>query len=89
MNRILNLNLNNKSVPKKLNNYKLIKNKYYIYNPPPYLKNFESYQKNLNEMNCDYAKNHIPNVKINNILPQSKDILAKLPRRLIPIKKPM
>ena len=45
LNKIFMPNINNKSAPKKINNYKLIKNKYYIHGPP-YLKNIEKYQKN-------------------------------------------
>ena len=80
-------NINNKSAPKKIDNYKLVKNKYYIYSPP-YMKNYEIYQKNLNRLNYDYKKNYKAN---NNLymIQQYKEILPKVPRRLIPIKKPI
>jgi hypothetical protein len=83
LNKILMPNINNKSAPKKINNYKLIKNKYYIHSPP-YLKGYEKYQKNSNKMNYDYGKNY--NLNINNI---NNILLPKVPRRLSPIKKPM
>ena len=92
LNNILmpNLNLVNKSAPKKLNNYRIIKNKYYIHSPP-YLKNYDKYQKNINKLNYDYGKGHIANninnVNIINIIQPHKDVLPKLPpRRLSPIK---
>ena len=92
LNNILmpNLNLVNKSAPKKLNNYRIIKNKYYIHSPP-YMKNYDKYQKNINKLNYDYGKGHIANninnVNIINIIQPHKDILPKLPpRRLSPIK---
>ena len=80
-------NINNKSAPKKIDNYKLVKNKYYIYSPP-YMKNYEIYQKNLNRLNYDYKKNYKAN---NNLymIQQYKEILPKVPRKLIPIKKPI
>ena len=92
LNNILmpNLNLVNKSAPKKLNNYRIIKNKYYIHSPP-YMKNYDKYQKNINKLNYDYGKGHIANninnVNIINIIQPHKDVLPKLPpRRLSPIK---
>ena len=89
LNNLLIPNLVNKSAPKKMNNYRVIKNKYYI-NSPPYLKNYEKYQKNINRLNYDYGKNYnannINNVNIINIIQPHKDILPKLPRRLSPIK---
>ena len=92
LNKIFMPNINNKSAPKKINNYKIIKNKYYIHNPP-YLKGYEKYQKNVNKMNYDHGKkynlnaNNI-NLNINDII-QHRELLPKLPRRLSPIKKPM
>ena len=92
LNKIFMPNINNKSAPKKISNYKIIKNKYYIHNPP-YLKGYEKYQKNVNKMNYDYGKkynlnaNNI-NLNINDII-QHRELLPKLPRRLSPIKKPM
>ena len=92
LNNILmpNLNLVNKSAPKKMNNYRIIKNKYYIHSPP-YMKNYDKYQKNINKLNYDYGKGHIANninnVNIINIIQPHKDVLPKLPpRRLSPIK---
>ena len=89
LNKIFMPNINNKSAPKKINNYKLIKNKYYIHSPP-YLKGYEKYQKSPNKMNYDYGKNY--NLNLNNInnlnnLLQHRELLPKVPRRLSPIKK--
>ena len=91
LNKIFMPNINNKSAPKKLNNYKIIKNKYYIHSPP-YLKGYEKYQKNVNKMNYDYAKNYnlnSNNININNInnILQHREFLPTVPRRLSPIKK--
>jgi len=89
LNNLLIPNLINKSAPKKMNNYKIMKNKYYIHSPP-YLKNYEKYQKNINKLNYDYGKNYnannINNVNIINIIQPHRDILPRLPRRLSPIK---
>ena len=87
LNNILIPNINNKSSPKKINNYKLIKNKYYIYSPP-YINKYENYHKNSSKLNYEYLKNYKANNSnlVGNI-PQHKDILPKLPRRLSPIKK--
>ena len=89
LNNLLIPNLINKSAPKKMNNYKIMKNKYYIHSPP-YLKNYEKYQKNNNKLNYDYGKNYnannINNVNIINIIQPHRDILPRLPRRLSPIK---
>ena len=49
LNKLFMPNIINKSAPKKINNYKLINNKYYIHSPP-YLKNVEKYQKNINKL---------------------------------------
>ena len=81
LNKIFMPNINNKSAPKKINNYKLIKKNYYIHNPP-YLKNIEKYQKNANKLDYDYRKNYNVNI-INN----KNEYLPKLPRRLSPINK--
>ena len=79
-------NINNKSAPKKINNYKMVKNRYYIYSPP-YMKNYENYQKNPNKLNYDYIKNYkVNNPNLINIMQPHKDALPKLPRRLSPIK---
>ena len=81
LNKIFMPNINNKSAPKKINNYKLIKNKYYIHSPP-YLKNIEKYQKNVNKLDYDYGKNY--NINNNGV---KNEYLPRLPRRLSPIKK--
>ena len=86
LNKIFMPNLNNKSVPKKMNNYKIIKNKYYIHSPP-YLKGYEKYGKNINKMNYEYGRNY--NYDMNNVNVNINNILPKLPRRLSPLKKPM
>ena len=88
LNKIFMPNINNKSAPKKINNnYKIIKNKYYIHSPP-YIKGYEKYQKNINKLNYDYGRNNynVNNLGINNILPH-REILPKVPRKLSPIKK--
>ena len=88
LNKIFMPNINNKSAPKKINNnYKIIKNKYYIHSPS-YIKGYEKYQKNINKLNYDYGRNNynVNNLGINNILPH-KEILPKVPRKLSPIKK--
>ena len=92
LNHMFMPNLNNKSVPKRMNiDYKLFKNKYYIHSPP-YLKGYEKYAKNGNKIDYGYGKNlynyNPNNIHIKNIL-QQKEILPKVPRRLSPIKKPM
>jgi len=81
INNIIMSNMINKSVPKKINNYKLINNKYYIQNPP-YLKNIK-YQKNISSLDyniLDIGKNYNYNYK--------NDFIPRIPRRLMPIKKP-
>ena len=89
LNNLLIPNLINKSAPKKMNNYKIMKNKYYIHSPP-YMKNYEKKKKNINKLNYDYGKNYnannINNVNIINIIQPHRDILPRLPRRLSPIK---
>jgi len=88
LNKIFMPNINNKSAPKKINNnYKIIKNKYYIHSPS-YIKGYEKYQKNINKLNYDYGRNNynVNNLGINNILPH-REILPKVPRKLSPIKK--
>ena len=75
-------NINNKSIPKKINN-KIIKNKYYIQSPP-YLKDIEKYQKNSNKLDYDYRKNYNLNININR---PKNEYLPRLPRRLSPINK--
>ena len=93
INNVLIPNVNNKSAPKKINNYKLIKNKYYIYTPS-YMKDFEKYQKGVNRLNYDYIRNnnnkvlHLKNI-VNSIPSNKNDFLPKLPTKLSPIKKPM
>ena len=88
LNKIFMPNINNKSAPKKINNnYKIIKNKYYIHSPS-YIKGYEKYQKNINKLNYDYGRNNynVNNLGINNILPH-REILPKVPKKLSPIKK--
>ena len=58
LNKLFMPNIINKSAPKKINNYKLINNKYYIHSPP-YLKNVEKYQKNINKLDYEYGKNYM------------------------------
>ena len=86
INQIFLANINNKSAPKKLNNNKIIKNKYYIQSPP-YLKGVEKYHENMRKLDYDYRNNYNNNI---NLLykegPENK-IVPKLPRRLSPIKK--
>ena len=81
LNKIFMPNIINKSAPKKINNYKLINNKYYIHSPP-YLKNVEKYQKNINKLDYEYGKNYM----IKNRNEPKSDILPRLPKRLSPIK---
>jgi len=84
INNIIMSKMINKSVPKKINNYKLINNKYYIQNSPQYLKNIK-YQKNISSLDYniyDIGKNY----NINYV--NKNDFLPRIPRRLMPIKKP-
>ena len=83
LNKIFMPNLINKSAPKKLNNYKLINNKYYIHSPP-YLKNVEKYQKSINKLDYEYGKNYL--IKNRNNNEPKNELLPRLPRRLSPIK---
>jgi hypothetical protein len=84
INRLLLLNINNKSVPKS---NKIIKNKYYIQSPP-YLGIVEKYHENINKLEYDRYNRY--NNNNNNLLykegPENKK-LPKIPRRLSPIKK--
>ena len=82
INKLFMPNINNKSIPKKINN-KLIKKKYYIHSPP-YLKDIEKYQKNSNKLDYDYRKNY--NLNINNNMIKN-EYLPRIPRRLSPINK--
>jgi len=86
INQIFLANINNKSAPKKINNNKIIKNKYYIQSPS-YLKGVEKYHENMRKLDYDYINNYNNNI---NLLykegPENK-IVPKLPRRLSPIKK--
>jgi NIMA (never in mitosis gene a)-related kinase len=86
INQIFLANINNKSAPKKINNNKIIKNKYYIQSPS-YLKGVEKYHENIRKLDYDYRNNYNNNI---NLLykegPENK-IVPKLPRRLSPIKK--
>ena len=86
INQIFLANINNKSAPKKINNNKIIKNKYYIQSPS-YLKGVEKYHENMRKLDYDYINNYNNNI---NLLykegPENK-IVPKIPRRLSPIKK--
>ena len=88
INKMFILNINNKSVPKKINN-RIIKNKYYIQSPP-FMKGIERYHENINKLGYDYRNNY--NINNNNIRliykegPENK-VVPKIPRRLSPIKK--
>ena len=89
LNKILMPNIINRSVPKKVNNYNVL-NKYYIQSPPQYLKNVR-YQKSISNIDYDIGKNY--NYNYNHNIPYNKNlikngILPKVPRRLMPIKKP-
>ena len=89
INKMFILNINNKTVPKKINT-RILKNKYYIQSPP-YLKGIERYQENINKLGYDYRNNY-NNINNNNIRliykegPENK-VVPKIPRRLSPIKK--
>ena len=86
LNKILMQNIINKSAPKKNNNYKLIKNKYYIQSPP-IIKNLEKYQKKINNLNYNHGNQY--NIQIiNNRDGIKNDIMPRIPRRLDPIRKP-
>ena len=85
INQMFIQNMINKSAPKKINNYKIIKNKYYIQSPP-YLKNIENYKKNISKLDYDYGNNYSINI-INNRDEPKNEILPRVPRRLNPIKK--
>ena len=53
LNRIFLVGINNKSVPKKINNNnRILKNKYYIQSPP-YIKGVEKYHENIRKLNYD------------------------------------
>ena len=86
LNRIFLVGINNKSVPKKINNNnRILKNKYYIQSPP-YIKGVEKYHENIRKLDYDYRNN---NNNINLIYkegPENK-MVPKIPRRLSPIKK--
>ena len=89
LNKILMPNIINKSVPKKGNNYNAL-NKYYIQSPPQYIKNVR-YQKSISNIDYDIGKNY--NYNYNNNIPYKQNliknsILPRVPRRLMPIKKP-
>ena len=88
LNKIFLNNINNKSVPKRINNNIILKNKYYIQSPP-YLniKGIDKYNENIRKLDFDYKNNYNNNV---NLLykegPENK-VVPKIPRRLSPIKK--
>jgi NIMA (never in mitosis gene a)-related kinase len=85
INRIFLVNINNKSAPKKLNNNRILKNRYYIQNPP-YLKGVEKYQENIRKLDYDYRNNYNNINLIYKEGPENKAV-PKIPRRLVPIKK--
>ena len=88
LNKIFLNNINNKSVPKRIHNNLILKNKYYIQSPP-YLniKGIVKYNENIRKLDFDYKNNYNNNV---NLLykegPENK-VVPKIPRRLSPIKK--
>jgi NIMA (never in mitosis gene a)-related kinase len=85
INKMFLLNINNKSAPKKLNNNRLIKNKYYIQSPP-YMKGIER----INKLNYDYRNNYNninSNIKIIYKEGPENKVVPKIPRKLSPIKK--
>ena len=85
LNKLLLLNINNKSVPKS---NKIIKNKYYIQSPP-YLGVVEKYHENINKLEYDRYDRYNKYNNNNNLYkegPENKK-LPKIPRRLSPIKK--
>ena len=87
LNRIYLDNINSKSAPKKINNSKILKNKYYIQSPP-YLIGIDKNKENINKLDFDYMNNYNNNSS-NNLLkegPENKPV-PKIPRRLNPIKK--
>ena len=88
LNKIFLNNINNKSVPKKINNNIILKNKYYIQSPPILnIKGIDKYQENIRKLDYDYKNNYNNNI---NLLykegPENKAV-PKIPRRLSPIKK--
>ena len=85
LNRIFLVGINNKSVPKKINNNnRILKNKYYIQSPP-YIKGVEKYHENIRKLDYDYRNNNNINL-IYKEGPENK-MVPKIPRRLSPIKK--
>ena len=76
-------NINSKPIPMKKKSYKLIKNKYQLYNLP-YYKGYQNIQKNSNNLNYDYGILYKSN---NNSSNKSKEFLPKIPKKLSPIKK--
>ena len=81
--QILMPNINSKPIPMKKKSYKLIKNKYQLYNLP-YYKGYQNIQKNSNNLNYDYGILYKSN---NNSSNKSKEFLPKIPKKLSPIKK--
>ena len=81
--QIIMPNINSKSIPMKKKSYKLIKNKYQLYNLP-YYKGYQNIQKNSNNLNYDYGILYKSN---NNSSNKSKEFLPKIPKKLSPIKK--
>ena len=89
LNKIFLNNINNKSVPKKINNNIILKNKYYIQSPPILnIKGIDKYHENIRKLDYDYRNNYNNN-NINLLYkegPENKAV-PKIPRRLSPIKK--
>ena len=88
LNKIFLNNINNKSVPKKINNNIILKNKNYIQSPPILsIKGIDKYHENARKLDYDYRNNYNNNI---NLLykegPENKAV-PKIPRRLSPIKK--
>ena len=84
LNRIFLAGINNKSAPKRINNNRILKNKYYIQSPP-YIKDIEKYHENIRKLDYDYKNNNNINL-IYKEGPENK-VVPKIPRRLCPIKK--
>ena len=87
LNRIFLVGINNKSVPKKINNNnRILKNKYYIQSPP-YIKGVEKYHENIRKLDYDYRNNNNNNINLIYKEGPENKMVPKIPRRLSPIKK--
>ena len=86
LNRIFLVGINNKSVPKKINNNnRILKNKYYIQSPP-YIKGVEKYHENIRKLDYDYRNNNNNNINLIYKEGPENKMVPKIPRRLSPIK---